>query len=185
MRNIDYKHNKIFKKFIEKTSDKQRLIILAFFIGVAAALVVFLFEATVEGIKDFVFNIYSKPELKYLIFVTPLVGIIIVTLFVKYLVKDDISHGVTKVLKAISKKSSKIKAHNTYSSMIAGALTIGFGGSVGPEAPTVLTGSAIGSNAGKIFGLNHRQTTILLGCGAAAALAAIFKAPITGVVFVL
>ncbi len=186
MKKFDYKNIFYYiKRFADKTDEKQKLIVLAFFIGVAAAIIVFLFETAVEGIKDFVFNLYSQPSLRYLIFVTPVVGIIIVTLFVKYVVKDDISHGVTRVLKAISSKSSKIKGHNTYSSMIAGALTIGFGGSVGPEAPTVLTGSAIGSNFGKAFGLNHRQTTILLGCGAAAALAAIFKAPITGVVFVL
>lgn len=172
-------------RFIQRFSEKQILIALSFFIGAVAAIVVYLFEAAVTNIKDFVFGLYSSEGANYLLFVTPVMGIIIVTLFVKYFVKDDISHGVTKVLKAISQKSSKIKSHNTYSSMIAGAITIGFGGSVGPEAPTVLTGSAIGSNFGKFFGLNHRQTTILLGCGAAAALAAIFKAPITGVVFVL
>ncbi|MEG0500506.1 MAG: chloride channel protein, partial [Rikenellaceae bacterium] len=172
-------------RFIQRFPEKQVLIALSFFIGAVAAIVVYLFEAAVINIKNFVFGLYSSEGANYLLFVTPVMGIIIVTLFVKYFVKDDISHGVTKVLKAISQKSSKIKSHNTYSSMIAGAITIGFGGSVGPEAPTVLTGSAIGSNFGKFFGLNHRQTTILLGCGAAAALAAIFKAPITGVVFVL
>lgn len=172
-------------RFIHKFSEKRVLTVLAFFIGVVAAIIVYLFESAVIGIKDFVFGLYSSEGANYLLFVTPVIGIIIVTIFVKYFIKDDISHGVTKVLKAISQKSSKIKSHNTYSSMIAGAITIGFGGSVGPEAPTVLTGSAIGSNFGKFFGLNHRQTTILLGCGAAAALAAIFKAPITGVVFVL
>lgn len=172
-------------RFIQRFSEKRVLIALSFFIGAVAAIVVYLFEAAVVSIKDFVFSLYSSQGANYLLFFTPIIGIIIVTLFVKYLIKDDISHGVTKVLKSISQKSSKIRGHNTYSSMIAGAITIGFGGSVGPEAPTVLTGSAIGSNFGKFFGLNHRQTTILLGCGAAAALAAIFKAPITGVVFVL
>lgn len=172
-------------RFIQRFSEKRVLIALSFFIGAVAAIVVYLFETAVVSIKDFVFSLYSSQGANYLLFFTPIIGIIIVTLFVKYLIKDDISHGVTKVLKSISQKSSKIRGHNTYSSMIAGAITIGFGGSVGPEAPTVLTGSAIGSNFGKFFGLNHRQTTILLGCGAAAALAAIFKAPITGVVFVL
>lgn len=172
-------------KLIQRFPEKQILIALSFFIGIVAAIVVYLFEGAVTNIKDFVFGMYSSQGANYLLFVTPVMGIIIVTIFVKYLIRDDISHGVTKVLKAISQKGSKIKSHNTYSSMIAGAITIGFGGSVGPEAPTVLTGSAIGSNFGKLFGLNHRQTTILLGCGAAAALAAIFKAPITGVVFVL
>lgn len=172
-------------RFIQRFSEKRVLVALSFFIGIVAALIVYLFEGAVVGIKNFVFGLYSTEGANYLLFVTPVMGIIIVTLFVKFFIKDDISHGVTKVLKAISQKSSKIKGHNMYSSMIAGAVTIGFGGSVGPEAPTVLTGSAVGSNFGKFFGLNHRQTTILLGCGAAAALAAIFKAPITGVVFVL
>ncbi len=180
--------NRIYNFFaglVDNSSEKRKLIILSLFVGIFAALIVFFFEAAVNGIKNQVFSLYSIPGYRYFIFITPVIGIIIVTLFVRYIIKDDISHGVTKVLKAISMKSSKIKGHNTYSSMIAGALTIGFGGSVGPEAPTVLTGAAIGSNFGKTFGLNHKQTTILLGCGAAAALAAIFKAPITGVVFVL
>lgn len=170
---------------LEHLTEKQKLILLSFIIGVVAAVIVFLFETTVNAIKNQVFNIHALGGTNLVLLVSPVVGIIIVTLYVKYLVKDNISHGVTKVLSAISQKASKMKSHNCYSSMIAGALTIGFGGSVGPEAPTVMTGSAVGSNFAKFFGLNHRQTTILLGCGAAAALAAIFKAPITGVVFVL
>ena len=119
----------------------------------------------------------------YLIY--PIVGVILASLFVRYWVRDDISEGVTRVLYAMSKKGSRIKAHNCYSSMVASATTIGFGGSVGPEAPIVLTGSAIGSNIGQFMRLNYRNITLLLCCGAAGALSAVFKAPITGVVFVL
>lgn len=110
---------------------------------------------------------------------------ILATLFVRYWVRDDISEGVTRVLYAMSKKGSRIKPHNCYTSVVASATTIGFGGSVGPEAPIVLTGSAIGSNIGQFMRLNYRDITLLLCCGAAGALSAVFKAPITGVVFVL
>ena len=115
----------------------------------------------------------------------PAVGIILATLFVKYVVRDNISEGVTRVLYAMSSRNSRIARHNCWTSVVGGATTIGFGGSVGPEAPIVLTGAAIGSNVGRLARLNYKNTTLLLCCGAGAALAAIFKAPITGVVFVL
>jgi CIC family chloride channel protein len=113
------------------------------------------------------------------------VGIVLASLFVKYVVRDNISEGVTRVLYAMSRRNSRIATHNCWTSIVGGATTIGFGGSVGPEAPIVLTGAAIGSNIGKLARLNYRNTTLLLCCGAGAAIAAIFKAPITGVVFVL
>ena len=106
-------------------------------------------------------------------------------LFVKYVVKDNISHGITRVLYAISTKQSRLKPHNMWSSVIASAITIGFGGSVGAEAPIVLTGSAIGSNLGQLFNLDRKSLMLLLGCGASAAIAGIFKAPIAGLVFTL
>ena len=106
-------------------------------------------------------------------------------LFVRYIVKDNISHGVSRVLYAISKKKSRIKSHNNWTSLVATTLTIGFGGSVGAEAPIVLTGSSIGSTIGKYFNLNYRNVTLLIGCGAAGAISGIFKAPIAGIVFTL
>ena len=112
-------------------------------------------------------------------------GIVLATLFVKFIVRDNISEGVTRVLYAMSSRGSRIAGHNCWTSMVGGAVTIGFGGSVGPEAPIVLTGAALGSNVGKLAKLNYRNITLLLCCGAGAAVAAIFKAPITGVVFVL
>jgi CIC family chloride channel protein len=105
--------------------------------------------------------------------------------FVKYIVKDNISHGVTRVLHAISRKNSILPRHNTWTSMIASTLTISFGGSVGAEAPVVLTGSAIGSNLARLFKLNYRQITLMVGCGAAAAVSGIFKAPLAGLLFTL
>ena len=114
-----------------------------------------------------------------------MLGMLLTVLVVKYLVKDNISHGISRVLFAISRKKSRIKAHNMWSSMLASTLTIGFGGSVGAEAPIVLTGSAIGSNIGKFLNLNYKHITLLVGCGAAGAVAGIFKAPIAGIVFTL
>jgi len=125
----------------------------------------------------------DRAQVLFLIY--PAIGIILATLFVKYIVKDEISEGVTRVLYAMSRRDSRIARHNCWSSIIGGATTIGFGGSVGPEAPIVLTGAAIGSNVGKLAKLNYKELTLMLCCGAGAAVAAIFKAPITGVVFVL
>lgn len=119
----------------------------------------------------------------YLIY--PIVGILIAGLFVRYIVRDDIGHGVTKILYAISQRKSYIRAHNMYTSIIASSITIGFGGSVGAEAPIVLTGSAIGSNLGRFFRIEQRYLMLLIGCGAAGAIAGIFKAPIAGLVFVV
>jgi CIC family chloride channel protein len=120
---------------------------------------------------------------QYLVY--PVIGIFLTGLFIRHVVKDDIGHGVTKILYAISRRQSRIRRHNTWSSVIASAITIGFGGSVGAEAPIVLTGSAIGSNLGSLFRMDHKTLMLLVGCGAAGAVAGIFKAPIAGLVFTL
>ena len=112
-------------------------------------------------------------------------GIYLTSLFIKYVVKDNISHGITRVLYAISTKQSRLKGHNCWSSVVASSITIGFGGSVGAEAPIVLTGSAIGSNLAKLFKMDARTAMLLVGCGATAAISGIFKAPIAGLVFTL
>ncbi len=117
--------------------------------------------------------------------VLPGVGMLISLLLVRYVIRDNISHGVTKALLAVSRNDSKIKPHNTWSSVLTSSITIGFGGSVGAEAPIVYTGAAIGSNLGRAFGLSYRNITLLLGCGAAGAVAGIFKAPLAGVLFTL
>lgn len=120
-----------------------------------------------------------------LFFVYPFIGILLTSLFVRYYVKEDISHGVTKVLYSISRQNSMIKKHNNYSSMVASIITIGFGGSVGTEATIVLTGSSIGSNLARFFKMNYKVMTLMIGCGAAGAIAGIFKAPIAGIVFTM
>ncbi len=117
--------------------------------------------------------------------VLPGIGMLLSLILVRYVIRDNIGHGVTKALLAVSRNDSKIKPHNTWSSMLTSSITIGFGGSVGAEAPIVYTGAAIGSNLGRICGLSYRNITLLLGCGAAGAVAGIFKAPLAGVLFTL
>lgn len=161
------------------------MIILALIVGLIAGFAVYLFESLLHAIKYGLTSWFAVDEASIFYLFYPIIGIIFATIFVKYVIKDNISEGVTRVLYAISRKNSKIKPHNCYSSMVASATTIGFGGSVGPEAPIVMTGSAIGSNVATFMRQNYKNTTILLCCGAAAALSAIFKAPLTGVAFVL
>ena len=168
-----------------RISGRQLTYILAVVVGLASGGVTCIFEWLLELIKHSLTSWFPKEQVGWLYLLYPMVGIILASLFVRFVVRDDISEGVTKVLKAMSTNSSKIKAHNSYSSVVGGALTIGFGGSVGPEAPIVLTGAAIGSNIGQLMKLNYRGLTLMLACGVAAALSAIFKAPITGVIFVM
>ncbi len=188
MRKFQYKLNLLHRyliRFAKKLSEKQLLIIIAVIVGLVTAFTAVAFEAIVDGVRQVVSSVTDANKINILYLFMPVVGIIIVTVFVKRIIKDNISHGVTRILYAITHRRSYIKFHNTYSSVVAGATTIGFGGSVGPEAPIVMTGAAVGSNFGRLFRMNYRNTTILLGCGVAGALAAIFKAPIAGVIFVL
>ena len=148
--------------------------------GFAAVMLKNIIHLTIHYLEK---NILEHKDYYYLFF--PFAGIGLTYLFVKYIVKDNISHGVTRVLHAISRKNSILPRHNTWTSMIASTLTISFGGSVGAEAPVVLTGSAIGSNLARLFKLNYRQITLMVGCGAAAAVSGIFKAPLAGLLFTL
>lgn len=168
-----------------RLSDSQTLAILAIIVGLCAGVGAFIFNTLLHNITDALTSWTPADQAQWLYLVYPSIGIILATLFVKYIVKDGISEGVTRVLYAMSRKGSRIAGHNCWTSIVGGATTIGFGGSVGPEAPIVLTGAAIGSNVGKLAHLNYKNTTLMLCCGAGAAVAAIFKAPITGVVFVL
>ena len=174
-----------FLKLTRKLSNTQVLALLAIVVGVLAGFGTYLFEELLHGITTLLTHWFPVEQSHFLFLVYPAIGIILATLFVRYIVKDNISEGVTRVLYAMSRKNSYIAPHNCWTSIVGGATTIGFGGSVGPEAPIVLTGAAIGSNVSRLARLNYKHTTLLLCCGAGAALAAIFKAPITGVVFVL
>ena len=165
--------------------EKQFVLILSFVVGILTALAASLLKFLIEYIKEFLTENFDTTGANWLYLVYPVIGIFLTGLFIRYVVKDDISHGVTKILYAISRRQSRIKRHNTWSSLLASSITIGFGGSVGAEAPIVLTGSAIGSNLGSIFKMEHRTLMLLVGCGAAGAVSGIFKAPIAGLVFTL
>ena len=169
----------------QRIKEKHFILILSFLVGIFTALAAWFLKFLVEWIKEFLTENFDSTGVNWLYLVYPVVGIFLTGLFIRYIVKDDISHGVTKILYAISRRQSRIKRHNTWSSMIASAITIGFGGSVGAEAPIVLTGSAIGSNLGSVFKMEHKTLMLLVGCGAAGAVAGIFKAPIAGLVFTL
>lgn len=175
----------LFLRLTRRLSNRQMMMLLAVVVGVLAGVGTYLFEILLYAIKNGLTNWFPVDSAHFLFLIYPAVGIILATLFVKYIVRDNISEGVTRVLYAMSSRNSRIAAHNCWTSVVGGATTIGFGGSVGPEAPIVLTGAAIGSNIGRLARLNYKNSTLLLCCGAGAALAAIFKAPITGVVFVL
>ena len=165
--------------------EKQFILILSFLVGIFTAFAALLLKFFIHQIQNFLTDNFNATEANYLYLVYPVVGIFLAGWFVRNIVKDDISHGVTKILYAISRRQGRIKRHNIWSSTIASAITIGFGGSVGAEAPIVLTGSAIGSNLGSVFKMEHRTLMLLVGCGAAGAIAGIFKAPIAGLVFTL
>lgn len=165
--------------------DKQFILILSFLVGIFTALAAYILKFLVEYIKEFLTENFDSTGVNWLYLVYPVAGIFLTSLFIRKVVRDDISHGVTKILYAISRKQSRIKRHNIWSSVCASAITIGCGGSVGAEAPIVLTGSAIGSNLGSIFRMDHRTLMLLVGCGAAGAVSGIFKAPIAGLVFTL
>ena len=165
--------------------EKQFILILSFLVGIFTALAALILKFLIHEIQNFLTENFDTTEANYLYLVYPVVGIFLAGWFVRNIVKDDISHGVTKILYAISRRQGRIKRHNIWSSTIASAITIGFGGSVGAEAPIVLTGSAIGSNLGSMFRMEHRTLMLLVGCGAAGAVAGIFKAPIAGLVFTL
>ena len=170
-------------KWAERLPERQLMIVLALLIGFFASVAAYVLHwliAVIQHLLTAEFNITSYNWL-YLVF--PVVGIWLTMLFVRYVVKDNISHGITRILYAISSRQSRLKGHNCWSSVVSSAITIGFGGSVGAEAPIVLTGSAIGSNLGQRFHLDNKQLMLLVGCGAAAAIAGIFKAPIAGLVF--
>ncbi len=183
----------VMKKMMEDIIRWQRehlrgnrfMLVLAFVIGVLTALAGLLLKAFIHQVETLLTQHFSITGANWLYLIYPVVGIFLTGLFVRYVVRDDIGHGITKILYAIARKKSRIKVHNTWSSIVASGITIGFGGSVGAEAPIVLTGSAIGSNLGQLFHLDGKKMMLLVGCGAAGAVSGIFKAPIAGLVFTL
>ena len=166
-------------------SEKHLVLLLSFFVGMFSAAAAAILKTFIHLIQKLVQEQLIADERTWWYLITPIIGITLAMLFVKYIVRDDISHGITKILYAISQRKSIIKAHNMWSSVVGSGLTIGFGGSVGAEAPIVLTGAAIGSNLAKAFRLDQKTMMLMIGCGAAGAIGGIFKAPIAGLVFTL
>ena len=164
---------------------KHLVLLLSLIVGILSALAAYLLKLFIHLIQYLINTYLIAGEHWWWLIVCPMIGIAMAAIFVKYVVRDDISHGITKILFAISQRKSIIKSHNMWSSLIGSGITIGFGGSVGAEAPIVLTGAAIGSNLAKLFRLNQKTMMLMIGCGAAGAIGGIFKAPIAGLVFTL
>ncbi|MDR0367689.1 MAG: chloride channel protein [Bacteroidales bacterium] len=166
-------------------SDRNKVFILSIFVSIIAGLAAVILKNTVHFTQTILQNAFPEKDFNFLYLAFPMIGITLTVLYLKFFVKDDLSHGVSKILYAIAKNDGKIKSHNMYSSVISSTLTVGFGGSVGLEAPITLTGSAIGSQLGSLFKLNDKSVITLVACGSTAAVAAIFNAPITGVIFAI
>ena len=171
------------RALLRRLPERTSLLVLSVVTGLLCGLAAVLLKLAIHTIQGSLANWHSGSRWAY--FLLPGVGMLLSGLIVRFVVKDNIGHGVTKVLQAVSKNESKIRRHNVWSSLVTSALTIGFGGSVGAEAPIVYTGAAIGSNLGRYCGLSYRSMTMLLGCGAAGAVAGIFNAPLAGVLFTL
>ena len=170
------------RALLRNVPESNVLLGLSILTGILCGLAAVLLKVSIHAIQEGLAGILPG---RWPYLVLPGVGMLLSLLLVRYVIKDNIGHGVTKVLQAVSKNESRIKRHNCWSSLVTSALTIGFGGSVGAEAPIVYTGAAIGSNLGRYSGMSYRGMTLLLGCGAAGAVAGIFNAPLAGVLFTL
>lgn len=179
----------LFRKFliwrIRHVSNKQFIYALSIIVGLAAGLGAVILKNTTHLISKFFTQDFSFWNFKYEYVVLPSLGILIVILIIKYFIKKEVGHGIPYVLHALSRKNGAIEAHNMYSSIIGSSITVGFGGSVGLEGPVIATGSAVGSNIGRLFHLHYKDIILLIGCACAGSVAAIFKAPIAGIVFAL
>jgi CIC family chloride channel protein len=181
--------NRLFNKILNKnpfTIDQVKLVyLLSLIVGLLSALAAAFLKYSIHFLHEILTGVINGRTGSLLFLAYPLAGMFLTFLFVKFVVKDNIGHGISRILYAISRNKSHLNPHNTWSSIVASTITIGFGGSVGAEAPIVLTGSSIGSVIGNFFKLNYKNITLLIGCGAAGAVSGIFKAPIAGIVFTL
>lgn len=181
--------NDAFMRFLvwreKHVKERTFIIFLALIVGIFGGLAALLLKMAIHFISRAATSTINVTGGNWLYILLPAVGVIITALYVRYAVRHNISHGVTRVLYAISQNKSRLKKHNMYTSLVASSITIGFGGSVGAEGPIVYSGAAIGSNVGSLFRMSPRTLMILVGCGAAAGIAGIFKAPIAGMLFTL
>jgi CIC family chloride channel protein len=176
---------RFFRWRTKHINDRQFILLLSVIIGLSVGFAAVIIKNLVHLIQSLLTRGFDREADNYFYFLFPTVGILLTVLFVKFVLRQRVGHGIPGVLYAISKNNGKVKPHNLFSSIITSALTVGFGGSVGLEGPSVATGAAIGSNLGRILRLNHRQIILMLGCASAGAMSAIFKAPIAAIVFAL
>lgn len=183
------KVDNLYLKFIHwrarHITERQLILVLSFIMGIMGGLAAIILKNLVATIHHLLNGLLNIDRVNYLYLAFPVVGIFLTVMYIKYFVKDNISHGISRILFAISKKKGEMASHNNYSSLISSAITVGFGGSVGLEAPIALTGSSLGSSIGRFLRLSYKNVLLLIGCGAAAAVAGIFKAPIAAVIFSL
>ncbi len=177
--------NKLVLWRIARISERHFLYLLSLVIGILSGIAAIILKNLIHFVSSKLMGWIAVDSIGFLFLLYPLIGIFLTFIFVKYIVKDDIGHGITKILHSISREESRLKKHNTWTSMVASSLTIGLGGSVGAEAPIVLTGASIGSNLARLFRLDYKFVTLMVGCGAAGAISGIFNAPIAGIVFTL
>lgn len=179
----------LFLRFIlwreKHVKERTFILFVAFLVGIFGGIAAIILKLLIHFISSALTSRVNISAGNYVYIILPAIGVVLAALYVRYVVKDNISHGVTRVLYAISQNKSRLKRHNIWTSIIASSVTIGFGGSVGAEGPIVFTGAAIGSNIGQLFRMSPRTLMILVGCGAAAGIAGIFKAPIAGMLFTL
>jgi len=168
-----------------RLSEREKTIVLSFIVGLLSGFAAILLKNIIHISSRFLTEDFGSLQENYHYFLYPGIGILLTYIYVKFIVKEDISHGVTKVLESISRKKGYLRAHNMFTSIISSTITIGFGGSVGAEAPVVLSGSSIGSTIARKFNLSYRTMTVLIGCGAAGAISGIFKAPLAGMLFAI
>jgi len=170
---------------LKHLNEREMLLILSFVVGLLSGFAAIILKNLIHHLGKLLTQNFTSYAESYQYLAYPGIGILITVLYVRWFVKDDIGHGVTKVLDSIANKKGRMRAHNMFTSIISSTITIGFGGSVGAEAPVVLTGSSIGSNIARRFNLSYHTMTVLIGCGAAGAIAGIFKAPIAGMLFAI
>lgn len=170
---------------VKKIDDRKFMIFLSILIGILVGFAAVIIKNSVHIIQKLLTDNFGNHDHNYMYFAYPAIGILFVIIFTKFIIRRPVGHGIPTTLYAISKNNGMIKRHNMFSSIVTSAFTVGFGGSVGLEGPTVATGAAWGSNIGRFFRLNYRQVLLLLACAGAGAMSAIFKAPIAAIVFVL
>jgi CIC family chloride channel protein len=177
--------NRVNKFKIRYLSGHRFLYVMATVVGLGVGLAAVIIKRLVHYIQLALEIGFQGDNIRYFLFLLPILGLLLVVIYIKYVNKRPVGHGIPGVLFSISKNNGIIRSHNLYSSIITSALTVGFGGSVGLEGPTVATGGAVGSYIGKLFNLSYKEIALLISCACAGALSAIFKAPIAGIVFAL